>query len=232
MYQTKPAGNYSGSTGDIKMFTLLALIKREIYDNIIYLAGGLLLAALGILIAVTSVVSSEKGYGIEGILAALFYPSIIVLLIGFPAMGVTQMYIDKNRKISAFLLTLPTTRSMIFAAKIIAGVLTILVFFIPLIVTTKILYGIYGPPIPVYEDMIFDISSIIILTAFACYCVGLQTGWTTSRIFPTFGSIALTVIVITLVIIKGFGLHAWIILGAFILASLVRSWQKFSTTAL
>jgi hypothetical protein len=216
------------------MKTLLALIKRDVYDNIMYFIGGLIFAVILILIFVTAFTSSKGAGNSNGgeWIVVIVIPLAVLMFIGFPAMGVTQMYIDKNRKISAFLLTLPTTRGLIFTAKIMTGILAMVTFFLPLILATMILYRIYAPPIPVYEGMIFDISSVVILTAFACYSIGLQTGWTTSRFFPTFGSIALTVIVITLVIIKGCGLHAWIILGAFILASLVRSWQKFSTTAL
>jgi len=211
--------------------TLLALIKREIYDHIAYFIGAIVFTAIMILLSIAYVLwQSESESNILSLGVAI--PVIFVLILGFPAMGVTQMYIDKNRKISAFLLTLPTTRSVIFTAKIITGGLTMLVFFLPLIVTTKILFRLYGPPIPIYEGMIFEVSSGIILTAFACYCIGLQTGWKPSKFFPTFGGLMLIAPIVTVVIVKGFGIHTWIILGTFILASLIRSWQKFSSTPL
>jgi hypothetical protein len=67
---------------------------------------------------------------------------------------------------------------------------------------------------------------------FACYCLGLQTGWNSGKIIPTLGGIALTCIFVPLIIVKGFGLHIVVILVLFIVASLIRTWHTFMSTSL
>lgn len=147
-------------------------------------------------------------------------------------MGISQMYADKNKRISAFLLTLPVTRGRILAARIITGILAIVTLFVPLIITTIILYGLLVPPVPVIKGMIFDIFATIILTAIACYCIGLQTGWMTGRILPPLAGLILTFIFASIILIKGFWPQVWLLLIIFIIASVVRIRQKFMKTPL
>jgi len=127
---------------------------------------------------------------------------------------------------------LPVTRDRILTARITTVILAILIVLLPLIVTAKILWRLFAPPIPIYSGMIFDISVTAFLMGFACYCLGLQTGWTSSRITPTLGGLVLTCILVPLIVVKGFGLQIKIILIAFVVASLIRTWQKFTSTAL
>ena len=209
------------------MFTL---IKREIEDHIAYFIGAIILS--GILIALlTSVVYYDEP-GERPVFVGLSIPAIVVLIIGFASMGVSQMYTDRNRKVSTFLSGLPVTRGQILIARIITGILAILIVLLPLTITGTILWRLFAPPIPIFPGLIFDLSVTVFLMGFACYCLGLQTGWTSSRITPTLGGLVLTCIFVPLVIVKGFGPHIKVILVLFIVASLIRTWQKFMSTAL
>ena len=209
------------------MFTL---IKREIEDHFAYFFGAIFLSAMIIAILTSAFFYSEAGN--ELVFFFLASPAIVVLAIGFSSMGVSQMYTDKNRKISTFLTSLPVTRCQILIARIITGILAILIVLLPITITGLFLVRIFAPPIPIFTDFIYDISVVIFLMAFACYCLGLQTGWTSSRITPTLGGIVLTCIFVPLIVVKGFGIHIKVILVLFIIASLTRIWQKFKTTAL
>jgi hypothetical protein len=80
--------------------------------------------------------------------------------------------------------------------------------------------------------MVFEIFVAVFLMAFACYCIGLQTGWTSGKVAPTLGGIVLACIFIPLILIKGFGLQIVVILVLFIIASLIRIRHKFMTTSL
>jgi len=209
------------------MFTL---IKREIEDHIAYFIGAIILSAV-----LTALLTSAIYYDDPGerpVFVVLSIPVIVVLIIGFASMGVSQMYTDKNRKISAFLSALPVTRGRILTARIITGILAILIVIVPLIITGIFLRRLFAPPIPIFSGLIFDISAPAFLMAFACYCLGLQTGWTSSRITPTLGGLVLTCILVPLILVKGFGTHIKVILILFIVASLIRTWQKFKSTAL
>jgi len=209
------------------MFTL---IKREIEDHIAYFIGAIILSAVLTALLASAFYYNEPGE--QPVFIGLSIPVIVVLIIGCSGMGVSQMYTDRTRKISAFLSGLPVTRGRILIARIITGILAILIVLLPLTVTAQILWRLFAPPIPIYSGMIFDISVTAFLMAFACYCLGLQTGWTSSRITPTLGGLVLTVILVPLILVKGFGLQIKIMLIVFIVASLIRTWQKFRSTAL
>ena len=211
------------------MFTL---IKREIEDHLAFFLGAIIATPILIVLLVSVVFNYDPPHDIPVYAVGLFIPVLVVAVIGLPAMGASQMYTDRTRRISAFLSGLPVTRSQILVARIVTGVLAILIVLAPLTITGKVLRSLLLPPIPIYPGLIADISITAFLMAFACYCLGLLTGWTSSRITPTLGGIALTVILLPLILVKGFGLHIKVILILFIVASVVRIWQKFKSTAL
>jgi hypothetical protein len=173
------------------------------------------------------------------VFVGLWIPAIIVLIIGLPGMGVSQMHTDRNRRISAFLCGLPVTRDRILTARIITGILAILTFLVPLTITAMVLWYLFAPAGPIYSiyfsiytSFILDIFWGVFLISFACYCLGLQTGWTSSRITPTLGGMALTFVLVPLIFVKGFGLHIVAFLVLFIIASLTRTWHRFTSTSL
>jgi len=209
------------------MFTL---IKREIEDHIAYFIGAIILSAVLTALLTSAIYYDEPGE--RPVFVGLSIPAIVVLIIGFASMGVSQMYTDRNRKISAFLSGLPVTRGHILVARIITGILAILIVLLPLTIAGTILWRIFAPPIPIFPGLIFDLSITVFLMGFACYCIGLQTGWTSSRITPTLGGLVLTCILVPLIVVKGFGLHIKVILVLFIITSLIRTWQKFMSTAI
>jgi hypothetical protein len=209
------------------MFTL---IKREIQDHLVYFLGAVILSATLIALLTSAIYHIEPGD--SPVFIGLSIPVTVVLIIGCTAMGASQMYTDRTRKISAFLSTLPVTRGRILIARIITGTSAILTVLLPLTVTGMVLWRLFAPPIPIYSGLIFDIFVVTFLMGFACYCLGLQTAWTSSRITPTLGGLVLTCILVPLIAVKGFSLHAQVILTLFIVASLISTWQRFKTTAL
>ena len=213
------------------MLKMLTLIKREIYDHIAYFLGAI---ALSIILITCIISAAYRSDSEEAPIYAigLSIPVIVILIIGFTSMGISQMYTDKNKRISAFLLTLPVTRGRILTARVVAGILAILTFFLPLIITTIILYGLLAPPIPAYKEMVFDIYTTIMLTALACYCIGLQAGWLTGKVLPPLVGFIITFVFATIIIIKGFGPQVWLLLIIFIIASVVRIRQKFMNASL
>jgi hypothetical protein len=212
------------------MFTL---IKREIEDHIAYFIGAAVISGILIFLSILAISANEASEPV--VFVGLWIPAIIVLIIGLAGMGVSQMYTDRNRRISAFLCGLPVTRGQILAARIITGILAILIFLVPVTITAVVLLRLFAPPVPIhsgYSGFIFDIFIVIFLMGFACYCIGLQTGWTSSRITPTLGGVALAFVLVPLILVKGFGLHIVVILLLFIIASLIRTWHRFTSTSL
>ena len=211
------------------MFTL---IKREIEDHVAFFLGAAIATAILIVLLVSAVLNYEPPDNIPVYAIGFLIPVIVVVVIGLPAMGASQMYTDRTRRVSAFLSGLPVTRSQILVARIVTGVLAILVVLLPLTITGAALRSLLLPPIPFYPGLIADIFVTAFLMAFACYCLGLLTGWTSSRITPTLGGLVLTCILVPLILVKGFGLHTTVILVLFIIASLTCTWQKFRSAPL
>ena len=210
------------------MFTL---IKREMQDHIIYFIAAAALSAILIIVLTTSAFQHGTRIDWDDLIAPAT-PFAIIIMLGFCAMGVSQMYTDRNRRISAFVSTLPVTRTQILLARIITGILTILIFFVPLVVTITVLIRWFEPPIPMYTGIVFDMSTTALLMTFAGYCLGLQTGWSSSKVTPTLSGLALTCIFVPLVFIKGFGWEIVALLIVFIAASLIRTGQAFTSTSL
>ena len=217
------------------MFTL---IKREIEDHIVYFIGAAVISGILAVLSIFIVFEDTRVTSGVFILPSITGPIVvaaIVVMVGLCGMGVSQMYTDRSRRISAFLSTLPVTRGQILAAKIIVGTLAILTFLVPLTITAVVLLRLFSSPVQIhsgYSKIIFDIFVVTFLMNFACYCIGLQTGWTSNRVTPTLGGMALTSLLVPLILVKGFGLHIVVILLLFIIASLVRTWHRFMSTSL
>ena len=210
---------------------MLTLIKREIRDHVVYFAGAVVFAGIIIGISLTPIFESRRHYRVVSGLGIVITITAIVIF-GFFAMGAAQMYTDKNRRISAFLSTLPVSRSRILIARMVTGMLAILTLIVPQVIVTIILLRVFAPPVPLYSGFIAEVFAGIFLTAFACYCIGLQAGWNSSSLVPALGGLGLTCILVSLILIKGFGLHIIVILILFITASLIRIWHLFTSTSL
>jgi hypothetical protein len=210
---------------------MFALIKREIRDHVGFFIAMIIISAIlvGILVSVTLEYQSiDRAIPRMGaLLAAVMIASFL-----FFSMGAVQMYIDKTRRISAFISTLPVSRSQILLAKLVAGVLAILTLLVPLAIAVAILFRLFSPPIPVFAGVLFDTFAGIFLTAFACYCIGLQAGFKSGKAGPALAGLALTAILISLVIVKGLGSPIVLVVVPFIIASLVRVWHTFTSTSL
>jgi ABC-type transport system involved in multi-copper enzyme maturation permease subunit len=209
------------------MFTL---IMREIEDNRVFFIAEIILA---VFFGVLFVYGQFYDESYENVAIPLGIMISVPLALVFCAMGATQMYSDKTKKISALLATLAVTRGYIFVARVIAGFLLVLIGFVPVVVTVLGIVLKFGKPYPpIHEELYFEILIPLFLLGFACYCIGLQAGWTSNKVTPTLGALGLGVILIPIILIKGFGWEVCAILVFLIAACLIRAWYKFSTAAL
>ena len=212
---------------------MLTLIRREIRDHIAYFIAAVIFSAILIVLLTAAAYHFDWGdRDGSAVYVALSIPMLVILVLGFSAMGVTQMYMDRNRRISAFLSALPVTRSRILAARIIAGLLAILTVLVPVTIASIVLGRLLALPIPIFAGYIADIFSTILLMVLACYCLGLLTGWTANKITPTFGALGLNLVLVTLIFVKGFGPDIKFLLVLVIVACLIRTWHKFISTPL
>ena len=206
---------------------MLSLIWREIRDNIVGVVTPCLAGVIMIALAVHITVSQ----GVPHIVAPLGMLTF-VLLIGFCALGAAQMYGDRANRISSLLSTRGVTRRRIFAARVLVGVLTVLVSFVPVALTITILLWMSVPFLVFYWRLIVGLSVTAILMGIACHCIGLLIGWTTSKAWLLVGNLLLAALLVSLVWIKGFGPDVAVLLLLLIGAMLVRVWRTFAAASL
>ena len=234
MYQCTALGPGRLKAGDIHM---LALIKREIVDSVTFflITAFYMLFVIGKLVYSIATGSScgDWGVGVPGEMYDTFakFPFCIFPLIA-AAFGAGQMSFDRDKKISSFLATLATTRRQILSAKIITGILWLLLVILPLAAADAILLKVY-PRIAV-PDAGFLVHTFItiFLGGMACYSFGLLIGGRSGKLMPIVGIILVTALLLSLIVIKGISLPTMIFFTLFIIAALIRTYQKFMSVSL
>jgi hypothetical protein len=206
---------------------VLTLITREIRDNILYTLAPCTVSVMAI---GCMIYASFARIGT----AAIIYPTLLLLVsfVGFTVLGAAQMYSDRVNRISSLLSTLAVTRHRILAARVLVGILAVLLATVPVMVTTVILLRLFVPPLEFYRRMVMEISLTAVLMGIACYFVGLLVGWTANRAWLLLGGSILLILCVSLVGVKGFGPEAMLILLVFGTAALVRTWHKFTSVSL
>ena len=204
---------------------MLTLIKREIEDHISYFVGAFVASAT-LVFTLLYLWYNYQNEETPIISFSLGIPFIIFITIGLYFMGGSQMSIDRNKKVSAFLSTLPVSRNKILLARITAGLLAILILLVPPAITAQVLLNTFKPAYPVYSYFTVEIFSSLFLMAFAIYSIGLMSGFHSNKIYQGIG-IIMCLILLPLIFIKGFGPQLSIILLIFIAASLTYTWKKF-----
>jgi hypothetical protein len=213
------------------MFTL---ILREIEDNWVFLLAAALLACVFSFLIGWQMFYVNKGN--EAPVIVLLMVNAVCGMFIFCGFGASQMYWDRMKRISALLATLPVTRNQIFAARITAGLLAVVIGFVPAVVTATVVSNLIGPSSPNNLGPGYGLPAgtwiPIFLLCVATYCIGLQAGWTSNRIMPTLGALLLSIILTGVVAIKGFEVEVYLILIPFIACCVFRAWRTFCTAAL
>lgn len=213
------------------MRTILILIKREIIDHVGYFVSAAVVA--GLMVALIAAMSLNRESSEMSIVAfGAFTPLALVLVTGMCALGVAQMHTDRTRNVSAFLMALPVTRSQLFAARVAAGLLAVLVLILPPAVAAVVLLDFRRGEVPLYAGIVADVFWSIFLACFACYSVGLYAGWNRRSLTPTLAVLPILVLVPALVVIKGFGVDLVAVVSLFIVSCLAATWCRFSASSL
>jgi hypothetical protein len=213
------------------MRVILVLMKREIIDHAIYFVAAALAAGLAIALGASIVFDSGRKNAPSPYLVGLV-PLVIFIVVGLSALGISQMYVDRMRSISAFLLALPVKRAQIFTARVLTGVLVILTLVVPLTVAGQILVEMKTTEMHMYRGLLGDLFWGISLACLACYAIGLYAGWNARAIAPTLLVLPVALLIPFLIVAKGFGIELDMFLLVLIVAGLAGTWLKFSGSAL
>ncbi len=206
---------------------MLTLIGRELRDHIVYvvLAGLITVGTMVLAIVIGT-------WGIAQVSGLIFIVMMPLLVALFGLLGAAQMYTDRANRVSALLATSAVTRSHILVARVLAGTAIILAMLVPLLVTAVAILHFAGAPFVFYGRTLAGIATTIALTGFACYSLGLLLGWTTNKVFPALSLLFGLLLVMLLVVVKGFGIPAIVVLLLFSIAALLRVWHRFTSVSL
>jgi hypothetical protein len=207
------------------MFTL---IKREVIDNIVFFIAAVLASAMLVGIMFTMNLGDDVEEGRIIAITALF-PVAGAVFIGLSWMGATQMHMDRTKKIYSMLFTKPVSRSQVLFAKFVTGLLAILVLLLPVFCTFAFVlknldaeeFELWFPGL--FIQTVFGVEMLFL----GCYCLGLACGLSSNKIIPAFGGVILSVLLVPIVFIKGFGFEALGILILFVCLCLLFAWKRF-----
>ena len=83
-----------------------------------------------------------------------------------------------------------------------------------------------------YSQMVWDICAVLLLAGLACHSMGLLIGWTSSKARLIAGFPCLILLLLSLVVVKGFGPSTAALLTLLILVVWGRIWHTFTSTSL
>jgi len=199
-----------------------------VIDNIVFLIASGLASAMLVAIMFTMNLGDEVE---EGRLIAItgLFPVAGAVFIGLSWMGATQMQTDKTKKIYSMLFTKPVSRSQVLFAKIVTGLLVILVFLLPIFAASGLLLNALEPDVVeiIIPGIFIPTATGVLMLFFGCYCLGLICGLSSNKIIPAFGGVVLSVLLVPIVVIKGFGFEALGIIVLFVCLCLLFVWKRF-----
>jgi len=216
------------------MFTL---IRREIEDTIVVFLVAVIFAAITVSMLIFNACDPHGSFSNSPVgVPSIMYESLVLVPFVFlpwlaAGFGAAQMHLDKNKKISAFLATLGTTRGRIFAARVITGFLLVSVIILPVAAADVVLLKVFARAALPDMGFLRDIFIVAFLCGLACYGFGLQIGWCSNKVVPALGVLFSGAVLLSLVFIKGFGIESMVILSLFAVAAMVRAGQKFMSAS-
>jgi hypothetical protein len=209
------------------MKALLILIKRQIVDNAIYFVIAAVLS-LAVTFALLSVALSESLDSLSGYAVTLILGAPVIICIGSFLLGAVQTHSDRISGITETLLILPAGHGRILLARFVTGVLAIITTSAPLAVTGTILWKFLGPPEWLFHDWIADSTVGLFLAALTCYVLGLTTALRRETFLSIMLALPSTLIIVLLIIARGFGWPLNAALLPVIVASVIRLWRPRS----
>lgn len=213
---------------------MLTLIKREIRDLVvlyIVIGIGAFVLCAWLWYGVRNEIIERIAFNIpRGMVKsfALIWPMYFIMA----SLGATQMCEDKSKRISTFLGTLATTRKQIFASRLIAGVIAILLLMVPLAIMQFIIIKLIDVGLPFNFSSIYLLNVLCGALLFACYAGGLWVGWRSNTIFARLASVALTIGLFLIVFFKGLTYETAGVLLVFAIACLIRSAYNYLNASL
>jgi len=201
---------------------LAILTKRQMADDAAYLVPAVVFSLVFVPAVVITVLTNELTAP-SSHSVAVFVALPILLCVGSCVLGITQTRADRRSGISELLSTLLAAPALVLGARLTVGVFVILVAMVPLALAGTILWRTMGPPAWLFWGWQLDVFSGMFLAAFASYCLGLAAGMRARTTWRAFRVTSLAILLVLLIVAKGFGWPLVSILLTILVASILWS---------
>lgn len=199
----------------------LILIKRQIEDNASLLVVGIGVALLFLLVSGVPAFIYPRAM----LLHVTIFLIVLPMVVGSGALilGSVQMRSREDHEATAMLSVLGVTAGQLARARIMTGLgfVTGIVLCLVPAVCGAVVAGLLLWPESLFPAGLIDLSVALLLIGCACYCLGLLMGRRDGGLIGPVRYLFLVVIVVSLIIIKGFGQPLNRVLLPFILVLLV-----------
>jgi hypothetical protein len=188
---------------------LAILTKRQMIDNAAYLVPAVLFSLVFVPAVAAAVLTDDLT--VPSSHSVIVFVSLPILLcVGSCALGIAQARADRINGASEWLATWAVPRTAVLCARIAVGVFVILIATAPLALMGVILWRIVGPPGWLVRDWQADVFSGMFLVALVSYSLGLSGGTRARTSFRACGVVPLVLLLVLLIVAKGFG---WVLLS-------------------
>ena len=210
------------------------LLRREIEDQwilfvLVFIAGivhaGWMASAFPSLGSIPPTAFPDQVY-------IMFFYLLVSLCAGAGVLAGLQIAGDRNRGVPRFLCTLTVTRSQILLCKWVAGLLWVILGLLPAALVCGVLVHRWAQLVPIDTSAVTTMVTGTALLAVASYGFGMQTAIASRAAWVVVGGLVLVGGLISVVAVKGFGLHTQVLAASVGLACFVRTWNQFHTIAL
>ena len=236
---------------------LAVLTKRQLIDDAVYLVPAVVFSLVFVPAVIAAVLTGDFTTP-SSYMVAVFVALPTLICLGSCALGIAQTRTDRINGVSGLLSTLPVAPVQVLCARVTVGVFVILIALAPLALAGAVVWQMVRPPAWLVRDWRADVFSGMFLAALISYGLGLSAGTRASTLLRALAVMPLTLLLVLLVVAKGFGwpllsillvilvaltlesmrsrLPSWVSLGAVgllavIFASLAVFWGRFLSDA-
>jgi uncharacterized membrane protein YozB (DUF420 family) len=221
--------------GGEKVRAFLIMVKREMEDHSFLYAGAAIVVVFYIVYAATKILAespSPPRIGVPPIMYTLLLNLLPWLAVAAAGVGAVQMRSDLRANTCTFLSTMATTRRRVLGAKLLAGLIWILVLAVPMALTDLVLLAISPRVIRPDLGLLARMLGVFVLACASGYAIGLDVGLGEKKLVAVFAILVLVPLLLSVILIKGFGAATAAVLGLVAVACLVRAWTRFMTNPL
>jgi hypothetical protein len=207
------------------LWVLAVLTKRQLIDDAVYLVPTVVFFVVFVPAVIAAVLTGDFTAP-SSYMVAVFVALPTLICLGSCALGIAQTRADRINGVSGLLSTLSVAPLQVLCARMVVGVLVILIALAPIALAGAIVWQIVRPPAWLVRDWRADVFSGMLLAALTSYGLGLSAGTRASTLVRALAVMPLALLLVLLIVAKGFGWPLLSILLVILVALILESMRS------